>query len=37
MNNFLITSDFSREQIESLFDLALQYKNNEIFDMLTEI
>lgn len=32
MNNFLITSDFSREQIESLFDLALQYKNNEISD-----
>ncbi len=32
MNNFLLTSDFSREQIESLFDLALQYKNNEISD-----
>ncbi len=32
MNNFLITSDFSREQIESLFDLALQYKNNNVSD-----
>jgi N-acetylornithine carbamoyltransferase len=32
MNNFLITSDFSRHDIESLFDLALQYKNNEISD-----
>jgi N-acetylornithine carbamoyltransferase len=31
-SNFLITSDSSRDQIESLFDLALQYKNNEISD-----
>lgn len=31
-SNFLITSDFSRDEIESLFDLALQYKNNEISD-----
>jgi N-acetylornithine carbamoyltransferase len=32
MNNFLITSDFSRNEIESLFDLALQYKNNNVSD-----
>jgi N-acetylornithine carbamoyltransferase len=32
MNNFLITSDFSRHEIESLFELALQYKNCEISD-----
>ena len=32
MNNFLITSDFSRNEIESLFDLALQYKNNNLSD-----
>jgi N-acetylornithine carbamoyltransferase len=31
-NNFLITSDFSRSELESLFDLALQYKNNQISD-----
>ncbi len=31
-SNFLITSDLSRNEIESLFDLALQYKNNEISD-----
>jgi N-acetylornithine carbamoyltransferase len=30
--NFLITSDFSRTEIESLFDLALQYKTNQISD-----
>lgn len=32
MNNFLITSDFSRDEIESLFELALQYKNNNTSD-----
>ncbi len=32
MKNFLITSDFSRDEMESLFDLALQYKNNQISD-----
>jgi N-acetylornithine carbamoyltransferase len=32
MNNFLITSDFSSNEIESLFDLALQYKNRQISD-----
>jgi N-acetylornithine carbamoyltransferase len=32
MNNFLITSDFSRNEIESLFDLALRYKSNQISD-----
>jgi N-acetylornithine carbamoyltransferase len=31
-NNFLITSDFSRDEIESLFDLALRYKTNQIPD-----
>lgn len=30
--NFLITSDFSHAELESLFDLALQYKNNRISD-----
>jgi N-acetylornithine carbamoyltransferase len=28
--NFLITTDFSRAELESMFDLALQYKNNGI-------
>lgn len=32
MSNFLITSDFSRNEIESLFDLALQYKNKKSSD-----
>lgn len=32
MNNFLITSDLSRTEIESLFDLALQYKNKNLVD-----
>ncbi len=32
MNNFLITSDFSRTEIESLFDLALRYKSNNVSD-----
>jgi N-acetylornithine carbamoyltransferase len=32
MNNFLITSALSRTEIESLFDLALQYKSNQISD-----
>lgn len=32
MNNFLKTSDFSRVEIESLFDLALQYKTNQTSD-----
>jgi N-acetylornithine carbamoyltransferase len=31
-SNFLITSDFSRNEIESFFDLALQYKNNNLSD-----
>jgi N-acetylornithine carbamoyltransferase len=30
--NFLITTDFSRAELESMFDLALQYKNNAIAD-----
>jgi N-acetylornithine carbamoyltransferase len=30
MNNFLITSALSRGQIESLFDLALQFKNKQV-------
>jgi N-acetylornithine carbamoyltransferase len=32
LNNFLITSDFSRNEIESLFDLELQYKSQNISD-----
>jgi N-acetylornithine carbamoyltransferase len=32
MNKFLITSALSRNEIESLFDLALQYKTNQISD-----
>jgi N-acetylornithine carbamoyltransferase len=31
-SNFLITSDLSRSEIESLFESALQYKNNQISD-----
>ncbi len=31
-NNFLITSALSRTEIESLFDLALQYKTKQISD-----
>lgn len=31
-SNFLKTSDLSRAEIESLFDLALEYKNNQISD-----
>ncbi len=31
-NNFLKTSALSRVEIESLFDLALKYKNNQISD-----
>ncbi len=30
--NFLLTSDFSRDELKSLFELALQYKNNQISD-----
>jgi N-acetylornithine carbamoyltransferase len=32
MNNFLITSALSRDEIESLFDLALRYKTKQISD-----
>ncbi len=32
MNNFLKTSALSRNEIESLFDLALQYKTNQVSD-----
>jgi N-acetylornithine carbamoyltransferase len=32
MNNFIKTSALSRNEIESLFDLALQYKTNQISD-----
>jgi N-acetylornithine carbamoyltransferase len=32
MNNFLKTSTLSRTEIESLFDLALRYKTNQISD-----
>ena len=32
MNNFLITSALSRTEIESLFDLALRYKTNNLSD-----